>query len=199
MFGIAALVLGCSGSQLVDMWADPQPPAAPLANLLVVAMKKDPARRRLWEDGFAAEIAKHNARVTPSYRLFATAVPDTQQVISAVREHGFDGVLVAHRLGTETQTRQVAGYTTQEPVTRRNPWTGNYYTYWREIHHPGYTETERIVIHQVDVWSTKDGGRLVWTGNARTLDPNSSEVVSKEITSLVIPELMKKGLLATGK
>ncbi len=196
---VALLEVGCSGSQLVDMWADPQPPSGPMTNVLVIAMKNDPARRRLWEDGFATELSKRGVHVTPSYQMFESAVPDTQQVVDAVRDKGFDGVLVAHQLSAETNVRRVPGYTTQEPVTRRNPWTGNYYTAWREIHHPGYVESERVVTHAIEVWSPKDDGRLVWTGNAQTVDPSSSQVMNKEITSLVIPELEKKGLLPKGK
>jgi hypothetical protein len=187
---------GCaSSSGLVNMWKDPNYPREPMTNVLVVALKKDPVMRRVWEDGFGGQLAKHQTKATTSYTLFPSALPDTQQVIAAVGEHGFDGVLVVRRLDATTESHYVSGYTTVEPVSYLNPWTGLYSTYYQRVVHPGYTETQERVSYETHVWSTKDGGRLVWAGTSETIDPSSSEEVNHEITRLIVPELADKGVI----
>jgi hypothetical protein len=194
----AAILGGCSGSgtQLVNMWRDPTAPAQPIRRMLVVAVRKDPVNRRIWEDGFVAGLSKHGVAATPSYNLFPNAVPDTDAVVVAVREHDFDGVLVTHRLPTTTQQNYVPGYTRLEPVWVRSRWYGTYHTYWSEVHEPGYVETDKIVRNQVDLWNTIGDGRLVWSGTTESINPSSTAEVNRAITKLIVPELLAHGVIA---
>jgi hypothetical protein len=194
----AAILGGCSGSgtQLVNMWRDPTASATPLHRVLVVAVRNDPVKRRIWEDGFVAGLAKHGVEATPSYQLFPNAVPDTDAVVGAVREHNFDGVLVTHRLPTTTQQTYVPGYSRLEPVWVRSRWYGTYHAYWQEVHEPGYVETDQVVRNQVDVWNTADDGRLIWSGTTESINPGSSAEVNSAITKLIVPELLAQGVIA---
>jgi hypothetical protein len=167
--------------------------------MLVITMKKNPANRRIWEDGFASELTKRGVAATPSYQLFPNALPDTQQVIDAVTANHFDGVIVTHKLATESNDRYVPGYVKAVPTTRYNPWHGTYYTYYQKIYEPGYTETERVIRYQTDVWTTKENGRMVWTGVSESIDPSSGEDVNREISALIVPELAKRRILPEKK
>jgi len=63
---VLIMMLGCvSTSYLSNMWRDPSYQLGPMQNMLIVAMKKDPVRRRLWEDGFVAALGKHGVAATP--------------------------------------------------------------------------------------------------------------------------------------
>lgn len=197
--GLLAGSLGCGSSQLVNLWRDPEYPKAPLDNLLVVALRKEPVKRRLYEDALVKSFQDKGIAATPSYREFRDALPDTNQVREAVRARGFDGVVVAAKLSTETNTRYVPGYVTTTPVTRRDPWSGYYYTRWAQVEHPGYVEQERVVRYQVDVWSTDQGGTMVWTGTTESFDPSSSDEVTRNVSNLVVPELLKQGIVAAEK
>jgi hypothetical protein len=194
-----AIALGlsaCASSVgMVNLWKDPDSPKQPMTNVLVVAMKNDAALRRIWEDGTCAALTRYGVHATPSYRPFPTAVPDTQQVITAVRETGFDGILVTHRLDDQTAKTYTPGYTALQPVTVRNPWTGMYQTYYESVHTPGSVETSRVVRHQTDVWSTLEGGHMVWTGTSEVMDPTSSVQVNREITRRLLPELSRQHVI----
>jgi hypothetical protein len=194
----AAILGGCSGSgtQLVNMWRDPTAPAAPIHKMLVVAVRKDPVNRRIWEDTFVSRLTKHGVEATPSYNLFPNAVPDTDAVAVAVREHDFDGVLVTHRLPSTTQQSYVPGYSHLEPVSVRSRWYGTYHTYWQEVHEPGYVETDQVVRNQVDVWNTVGDGRLVWSGTTESINPSAMTAVNTAITKLIVPELLAQGVIA---
>jgi len=195
----ASLAGGCgSSTRLVNMWRDPNPPGAPLRNVIVVALVRDGTTRRIWEDGLARELERHGVSATPSYRDFPDASPDKDQLADFAGSHGYDGVIGVHRMGARTEQRYVPGYVVSQPVTRFSPWRDAYYTYYRRVYEPGYVETDRLVRNQVDVWAIDGGGQLVWTGTTETIDPSSSTDVSREITSLIVPELDRSGVIAGG-
>jgi hypothetical protein len=198
---LACIDLGCTSTSLTNMWKDPSYQNAPMTNMLVISVNKDPLRRRLWEDALVAELSTHNVVVTPSYRLFPNALPDTQQTIATIREKKFDAVLVVKRLPTEISTHYVKGYSTAEPRIKYDRWTKTYYTVYRNVETEGYSDTDRVVRHEVNVWATKDlwttqeGGRMIWTGTGETLDPTSREAVRSEVVDAIVPELVRQGII----
>jgi hypothetical protein len=190
---------GCgTSSQLVDTWVDPSFRDRPMSRVLVLGMMRDPIRRRTWEDRFAAELAKQGVEATPSYRVFPNALPDTNQIVDAVQRSGFDGAIITNRLPSQTRSEYVAGYVESVPVTRYSPWRQAYVTYWRDLYHPGYVDTERIVRYRTDVWSMAAEGNLVWSGTTEILDPSSDKSVNHEITERIVPELTHHGIVRGG-
>lgn len=192
---LVGALMGCASTSLVNMWMDPTYDQPPMKSMLVVAMKKDPARRRIMEDALALELAKHGVTTMPSYRLFPNEAPDTAEVADAVAKNGYDGVVVASPLPTERNAVYVPGYSTIESRPVYNWWSGRYHTQYIRVHHPGYVEPERVVRHQIDVWSTGSGGALIWTAVGEQIDPNSANQVSHEIADKVVPELVRKHLI----
>jgi hypothetical protein len=193
---LACIDLGCtSSSRLTNMWKDPSFENTPMTNVLIIAAKRDPVKRRMWEDGFVAELSAHSVAATPSYRLFANAVPDTEQVAAAVREKKFDGMIFVRNLPTVTSTRYVPGYVQSELVTHYSGWTQKYHSVYRDVVHPGYTDSDRVVRQEINVWTTKEAGYLVWAATGETLDPSSGEAVRDEITGLIVPELEHQGII----
>jgi len=68
---------------------------------------------------------------------------------------------------------------------------------YRRVYEPGYVETDRVVRYEINVWSTREPGRLVWTGTTESVDPTSVEQVSREISAKIVPELQEQGVLAS--
>ncbi|HET9887755.1 MAG TPA: hypothetical protein VFR10_09590, partial [bacterium] len=172
VLGAAAVAAGCaSQTRLYDMWKDPGASPGLVRNALVVAVKKDAAARRIWEDGFVKRLGEQGVSATPSYRLFPDAVPDTAAVVEVVKDQGFDSVVVVHRSSAKTVQEVTPGYVSTQPKTYLDPWTGVFHTYYEEVYYPGEVEDVEVVVHQVDLWSTKDKGKLLWVGKAETYDP----------------------------
>ncbi len=178
---LSGIECGCVSSQLRNVWMDRSLKDLPLTNILVIAAKKNAVSRRIWEDGFVAELSAHQVACTPSYRLFPKAVPDTQEVVAAVGEKKFDGVLVVRRLATDIATYDKPAYN----------------TIYREVTESVSSDTLKIMRHEITLWSTKENGQLMWAGTGETLDPTSREEVRGEITGLIIPELARQGLIPT--
>lgn len=185
----------CTSSRLTNVWKDPEFKTPPMTNMLIIAAKKSPVNRRIWEDVIVAGMSAQGATSTPSYRLFADSIPDPDQVGAAVRENKFDGVLFIRKLPTEISTNYIPGSVKSEQVTQYNERTQTYSTFYRDVQQPGYTDTNRVVRHEVSVFTTQEGGHLVWAGTGQMMNPDSREAIRDEITGLVIPELARQGII----
>lgn len=195
---IAAALSGCASSTtLVNMWRDPDY-SHPMRSVLVIGMQRNQAVRRNWEDRMAEELSTRGIHATPSYQLFQNDLPDTAEIITGVRQEGFDGVMMVRPLGVETETHYVPGYTRTVPSLGYDPWYGVYYNNYRHIYEPGYVETEQVVRHEVDLYSTGERGRLVWTGTTESVDPASREEVHRKVATKVVAELVSSGVVAKG-
>lgn len=208
--GIGAVVLAmtlgaCSSSTLVNMWKDPQYPKTPIDKMYVIGFRTDEARRRFIEDSVVNELTRLKLTAVPSYREFSATLPDTQQVVDVVKRDGYNGVIVVMPLGTQTRETYVPGYVTTTP----GPYYGGYgyggYGYWgsyyypayQTVYQPGYVDRDEIVRVRIDVWSTDQGGTLVWTGTTESIDPSSTDQLRREIIKLVVPELRRAGVIVT--
>jgi hypothetical protein len=192
-----ALGNGCATStSLTTTWADPAFSGPPVHKVMVIAVRKTPVNRRLWEDEMVKAIKQRRVSATPSYALWPEDVPDTQSVVARLRADGYDAAIVTHRLSTEERERYVPGYTTTAPTTAYQPYWGTYVTYYNQVYQPGYVENEKVVTIETQVWM-KGGqnGRMVWSGLSESVDPTSAQEVSKELTGLIVPQLVKKKIL----
>jgi hypothetical protein len=190
------LVPGCSTSGLVKQWSDASYHGPALTNILVVAIRKDPIRRRVWEDAFVVGLAKLGVNATQSYRLFPDAVPDSSQIDGAVAAHTFNGIIITSRLPKAVTTQYVQGYVSTESETRYSQRRQQFYTYYRDVEHPGYIDTLKIANRSIDIWTTGSEGRMIWSAVSETPEPATSEEVHRDIVTLVTDDLEKKGIIS---
>lgn len=195
--GLALFLGACATSgAFTTRWKDPEWNAPPMKNVYVVALRPDPVKRRMWEDGFAEGLTRYGIQATPSYRRFPDTPPDTQQVIQEVRANKYDAVLVSVRLPDGEHVTEVPGYTTTEPVTARNPYNGAYYTYYREILNPPRSEVATLRMFRTDFWSAaRPGGWLIWSAVVETVEDVNTNLVRNISSKLVADELAKVGIL----
>jgi hypothetical protein len=199
MWCLTILLESCSSSILVDVWNDPSYHGSPLKKILVIAVRQDPVRRRLWEDAFVGALSNNGVNATSSYNLFPNALPDTNQVADIVQEKGFDGILVSRLLNKETETHYVESNVTTEVKTRYNPFRNIYFTYYQDVQHPGYVDSQIVHRSAIEFWSLKDNERLIWAATSNTPETNSVQDVQKDIAGLVIHELMQNAVIRSAK
>jgi hypothetical protein len=190
------LLAGCSSSQMVAVWNDPSYSNGTLKKVLAVAVRKDPVRRRIWEDAFVEELKSHGATGVASYSLFASSIPDSAQVAEAAGKEGCDGVAISVRLANSTQETYVAGYTRRELVTVTGPLLYGYSTYWQDVQVPGYTETDQVRRYQTNVWTTQHGGRMIWSGTIETAETAGHGPVRDVIRKQIVAGLVTAGILS---
>ena len=201
MLSIAAISLlaGCAASQLGNMWRDPTFKTEGFKKVLVIAVRNDPVRRRMWEDGFTSALAEYGVAAKPSYEIWSGALPDTQTVRDEVRRGGYDAVLVNDRPPSTAQLTWVQGYSRRESVTRYDPATGGSYTTWQDVEVPATLDTTAVINYQTNLWSTTDHGRLVWSAMSHTTEAFSAQLIEYQTESLLLPEMAKSGLLPKKK
>ena len=190
---LSATLSGCASTQVGNMWKDPTYEAKTFQNVLVIAMRTDQTRRRIWEDNFALGLAPYGTKVQMSYRLWPTSLPDTAAVVEAVRRDGFDGVLVSVREDVKTE-EWVPGYTKREAVTTQS-WSGAYYTYWTDVEIPDRMEATTVSNFRTDLWQTTPPGHMVWSGTVQTTDAVTDNVVRDLVTKTILAEMEKANVL----
>lgn len=193
------LMSGCASSSLVNKWHDSSFQSPPLTKMLVISVRKDEIKRRIWEDAFTGELEKHGVTATPSYRLFPDSIPDTDQVVKTMQSNSFDGVLVVRRLPTETNINVVEGYVSTEQDVHYSSYWQQYFTYYSEVSHPGYIDTQKVALRTIDVTTAGKNGRLIWSATSRTPEPGSVAAMQSGIARLVIAELAQFKIISPGK
>jgi len=193
---LATIHTGCAPSRLTNEWKDSELLGPPMTKMLIVAGKSNPVNRRLWEDEMAAALGEYGVTAVGSYRLFPDSIPDPNQVAAAVADKGFDGVMFIRRLATQTTTAEIPGTVTREKVTQYDKNTNTYSTIYRDVQQPGFTDTNKVVRHEIMVFTpAKETGHLVWSGTGEMINPSSRDAVRSEIAGLVVPELGKQGII----
>jgi hypothetical protein len=196
LFCSAALMLGCNSTELTDVWKDPSIQTPMLNKMLVIVIRQNQIRRRVWEDAFVSGLASHGVAATPSYQLFPSSIPDTGQVGGAMRNYGFDGIMVVHSLPPETSNFAVPGYVANEQALGYNPFKNRYFIYYQQVEHPGYVEALTTARREVDVYMTRNGGgQMIWSAISETPDPKSARDVQNQLVNLVVPRLVKQGII----
>lgn len=194
----AVALSSCASTQLSHTWRDASFTEGPLKKILVVAVRKDQQRRRNWEDGFATALSGHGLDVTPSYRLVAGTLPDTGLINTIARERGFDGIMLVGRRSTRTAESVTGGIDITSPESPSHPVGGWYAAYYDREYYPGYPVENDIVKDEIKVWAIQGGGRMIWSGVGEVHERSADEDVRGEIISLVVPELVKQGVIAAG-
>jgi len=193
------LMCGCSTSVLVKQWSDPSYQGPKLTRMLVIAIRNDPTRRRVWEDAFIKDLALHGVNAIPSYRLFPDAVPDSIQISGAVAANAFNGIIITRRLSKVVNPVYVEGYVTKEAETKYSQRKREFFTYYHDVEHPGYIDTQKIANRSIDVWTAGRESWMIWTAVSETPEPATSADVHRDIAGLVTADLAKRGIIAKVK
>jgi hypothetical protein len=181
----------CVNTSLIDRWKDPGFSGPPLHKVLVVGVQKDQGRRRVWEDGMVAALTHEGAQASPSYQVFPDKAPTADQLTATASRDGFDGVIATHFVTASQRNYWTPGY-----ADVGFGWRWRYFGYWDSVYAPGYVETEYRADYQTDIFTVDPaGGKLIWTGITRSVDLSSTQRTTDEISRVLVPTLVKQGIL----
>ncbi len=185
----------CTTPRLVNLWSDPTS-RAPIRKALVLAVNKDGASRRVFEDLLAAELRKRGVSATPSYDVLPDDRPGETALREKVRQGGYDAALVTRAAGHERRTSYSPGYSVAVPYVVPGPFWGTYAVWYDWAWQPGYAREYEVVDLETTLWRTEGEGRVVWAGTLRTLGDDSAAQRARAVARAVLPELEKAGLVA---
>lgn len=182
---------GCVSTALIDRWKDPAYTGPVLHKVLVVGVQKDQGQRRLWEDSMVGALGRRGVAAEASYQIFPDKAPSADELASMASRDGFDGVAATHFVTASQRTYVSGGY-----YSGGWGW-GPYWGYWGPPYGAAYVETDYRADFQTDVFTVDStGGKLIWSGVTRSLDPSSMRSVTDGISQVLVPELAKDGILA---
>ena len=195
---LAVLACGTTATTVTNVptaWKNPAFSGPGLARIFVIAVHADDAKRRLFEDHLARELAKHRVVAEPSY----THLPDTSRlsegaVREAIADGDFDGVTITRLVGKEQAKTYVPGRTREEAVTPTGGYYGYYRTSWEVVHEPGYYKTNTIVRLETNLYDAQNAA-LVWSGQSDTMNPSSVGDTIASATQAVAKQIAKDGVL----
>jgi hypothetical protein len=193
----AGVMGGCGSTQLVNLWQDPSYTVTPMRKIMVMAMRKEPLSRRMWEDAFVDAAAEKvaGAEMVASYHLFPNEMPEPSAMDTLMAKEGFDGVLIVAKIDRDTLTSTMPGYVTREPVTEYNPRWNTYTTRYETVYHPDYVDTTTAVSVRTDLLLAQKQGQLVWSVTSQTVDPSSRDEVRMAVAETAVKQLKKGGFI----
>ncbi len=190
---LALVLSGCSSTTVVDQWRDDDFTDAPLSNLLVIGMSKDPGRRRQYEDAMVRQLsAIDGVEALASYKLLPSEdALEKEQIVEAITGRGIDGVLITRLVGEDKRRRHV------EPRTMGAlgyDYYGYYYRSYNDVYGPGYLAQDTVVTLQTNLYDVATE-ELVWFGTTESFDPQSVTQIIDELATLVVEKLKKQELI----
>lgn len=164
-------------------------------SLLVLGVGENEEARRLFEDVFSKALARDGARAQPSWKLLPqSSLLTDEELERAVVAGGFDGVLITHLLGVDEQEEYVEGRTYSERSKLYPHYKGYYRGAYKVVHEPGYYRTKTAYRLETNLYAVSDG-RLVWSGQSNTVDPDSIDEGIDSMTEAVARKLKEERLV----
>ena len=193
---VLAGVACATKTTLSNVWRSDSHPSGTMQRVLVIGIAQEEAKRRSFEDGFAAALALQNVDAVASYELLPGSERLSRASIeNAINGRGFQGVLVTRLLGVDEQTTYVPPSTYVRPGYYGRGMYGYYGSSWNVVHDPGYTLTETIVRLETHLYDARTAD-LVWAAHSDTFDPSSTEDIITSVTKKLARQLAEDGMLA---
>jgi hypothetical protein len=172
--------------------------------LFVIGVASTQEGRQAFEDAFAKAITEQGGGAQASWGHLPQGEQLEEEAIRAAIDGGnFDGVLITRVLSVDKDQKYV------EPKAYNNPKTTyyagggglygyNYYgfygTTYARVHEPGYFETSTTLRLETNLYSVATDG-LVWTGQSKTVDPESLADARASMTAAVAKKLKDEKLI----
>lgn len=202
---VAVLALsGCgSNTSIVNSWRDPKITVAQehFKKVLVVALLKDEASRRITENRIAAS----NEIFKTSYQYLneTTKQLSQEQKLKILQDENFDGVISLRLVSKEKETNYVPGsYTGMYYGGFDGLYSGmygygfgNWYgMYSPTFYDPGYYQETTSYMVETNVFSLKEN-KLIWTGTTKSEYVTDLGQTVDAIMQAVVKEMRKDGSL----
>lgn len=198
-------VVACKSTQtdITQSYRNPGFEETVFKKLFVIGVAQDHESRQAFEDSFTSAIAEQGGTAHASWSVLPKAEQLSEEEIrAAIESGGFDGVLISRLLSVDHEnTEYTAPSTYNNPRTRYysgGGWGRGFYgfygTTFAQVHEPGYFETSTTLRLETNLYSVATDG-LVWTGQSKTIDPDSVDDARSSMTAAVAQKLKEERLI----
>jgi len=197
------LFSGCTTTEFVNRWSDPAYKGPKFQRILVIGMLKDDIKRRAFEDKFSQSITKGNVVGISSYTLMPNIenIDDKVKLLPFVKKANADSVLIASLTAIDKKERRVPASVDWVPTMGYGAYNGFYDYYGRSyrnmyapVYQSAYTTTDTIIKIEIRLFAVSTE-KLVWAAETESINPGSSQKVINELSSIILKDLKKSGLV----
>ncbi|BDU25906.1 MULTISPECIES: lipoprotein [unclassified Flavobacterium] len=204
LFFTVVVLSSCgSNTSIVNSWRDPKITVSQenFKKVLVVALVKDEASRRVTEN----RIAAGNEIFKTSYQYLNESTKDLtkEQKLKILQDENFDGVITMRLVSKEKETTYVPGtYTGMYYGGFDGMYAGmygygfgNWYgMYSPNFYDPGYYQETTSYMVETNIFSLKEN-KLIWTGTTESQYVTDLGQTVDAIMQAVVKEMRKDGSL----
>ncbi len=192
VMSVALGLLSCSSTQMVNQWSNPAYTSPSFKKVMVIAVTKQNAIRRTFEDEFAAQLKTRGINAVPSYLYISQDDPVREAVLKqAIKEAGADGVLITRLVRVQQKTEIAPGYYAPDPAMAVHPL---YTTAWNDYYEPPIVYHSEIYTCETSLYDTVKN-RVVWKGTAQTETTGNISQEIKNYAEVIINALEEKKLI----
>lgn len=192
----AVLLAGCAPStHLVNSWKDPTAGSTRFKKVLAVCACKDAGIRRTVEDRLAAAIKGSE----PSYSVLSDEqLADPDRAKAAIRDGGFDGVVIMRLVSVDKSATYVPGQAYVVPAGYRSMYGGwgyGGYGGYGTVYDPGYVREDQLVNFDTNIYSVAED-KLLWASRSQTDNPSSVNQMIDEIIAETAKEMKRQKVIS---
>lgn len=184
------LLAGCATTRVAQSWTAPDYQGGKLKKVLVVGMTSDPAMKGVFEDGMVTLLGEQGVQAVAAHSVIPQGgKPTKEQLQEAVKEGGFQEVLVTRPAGVDERTEYVPG----GPM----PY-GGFYDYYMGFYpmayDPGYFTTTRTYKIVTNIYNAETN-KLIWSATSESQDPSNRTSAAEAVEKTMVKRLEKDGLV----
>jgi len=207
IIGGLVIMTGCATStNITASWDNPDIKNETYSNVLVTAMVDDISARQNLEDELVEELKKSGIDATKSLDIFPPKLKEEEmrskdELLNAIEENRFDGVLTIAVIDQENDVQYVPGnypYTPMNTYSYYGTFWG-YYNYWYpQMYNTGYYDIDKTYFLETNLYDA-ESEKLVWSAQSKTVNPVSLETFTENFSEKIIDSIEKENLLGTDK
>ena len=201
-FLLLFILSGCSTTQLVNHWKNPDIEYFEPVKVLVIGMTADIEAREKFEARLEEEVEARGAEGVMSLDIFSptfTSNEKTEKQVKQVEyqllEEGFDAILLTKIIGTQDKVTLAQAYRNQEDTYRG--FRDDYFSHQDIYYNPKYYEPYTIYHAETALYCICPGKdrELIWKGSIDINDPKNADRAIDDYVKLVLLALEEQNLI----
>ena len=192
------LFVGCSTTDLVDNWKNPDIDTYEATKVLIVGMTTNAEARKAFEDRLRKEYQSRDIIAVSSYKYFNNekkTEDDLSKIENRLLADGFDTILFSKIIGSENKQRLSKSYKDIDNTYRR--FKDDYYDNQDIYYNPEYYEQYPVYHAEASLYCicTTKARELIWKGFIDITDPTDIKETVDDYVKLMVFILEENDLL----
>lgn len=199
---IAFILTGCTTTQMVDTWRNPDVPEFSSSKILIVGMTSDKQTRKRFEKQLKDEYESRGIEAVMSIDVFKSSITTEEKTEEELKtlendliNDGFDSILFSKVVGLDDEMAYSSTYNDLDRDYRS--FKDDYYSNQDIYYNPEYYIKYKVYHAETSLYCmcpTKNR-ELIWKGYIDIVDPDSAKKAINDYVHLVVYALEQEQLL----